>query len=177
MTERQNRYNVTATAAAGPLIHTACGWVPAADPAAPIVRRVTPPAELPMVTALTESPGSHAIVLKTTYRDRADGFRHSTQPVWWVATGATAALVTIGWAIGPVGGWWGFLWGWWVSSLVVSMALVSLVIWLAMWWQWWRASPDAVASRQADSKLRMAERWFDAELERVYGGDNGDNRA
>jgi Zn-dependent protease with chaperone function len=170
-----NRYNVADGAQAGPLLHSAGGWVPAEDPAAPMVRRVTPPAELPIVTALTESPGSHAIVLKTTYQDRAEGFRTSTAPVWFVATGATAALVTIGWAIGPVGGWWAFLWGWWISSLVVAVALVSLLIWLAMWWQWWRASPDAVASRQADARLRMAESWFNRELERVYG--HGDNRA
>jgi hypothetical protein len=40
-----------------------------------------------------------------------------------------------------------------------------------MWVKWHRDGPDAIASRSADARLRMAERWFKKELERTYGGD------
>jgi hypothetical protein len=58
--------------------------------------------------------------------------------------------------------------------MVGVLAMVTLAVWLAMWWTWHRAGPDAIAARQADAQLRMAERWFDHELNRIYGGDYDD---
>ena len=77
----------------------------------------------------------------------------------------------VAWIVGPLTDAWGFLLGWWVTSELLVIALTSVTVWAAMWWRWHRDSPDAIASRAADTRLRMAERWFEAELDRVYGGD------
>lgn len=133
------------------------------------------PAAASALAALTDTPSGSSVSIATTYADRAVGFRTSTLPVWLTFCGATVGLVTVGWLVGPLTGAWGFLWGWWLTSLIAALAIVSLAVWLAMWSMWHRDSPDAIASRTADARLRMAERWWNAELFRVYGGekDNG----
>lgn len=120
---------------------------------------------------LTNTPGAHQVVFKASYTDRADGFVRSTLPLWWAVSGAAAALVLVVWVVGPLTGRWGFLLGWWVTSELLVLAVTSVGVWAAMWWKWHRDSPDAIASRAADTRLRMAERWFEKELHRVYGGD------
>ena len=142
-------------------------------PAAPIVKAL--PTEMSSMSGaaplaeLTNTPAAHQVVFKASYQDRADGFVRSTLPLWWAVSGAAAALVLVVWVIGPLSGKWGFLLGWWVTSEVIVIALTSVGVWAAMWWRWHRDSPDAIASRAADTRLRMAERWFEAELNRVYG--------
>lgn len=120
---------------------------------------------------LTDTPAAHQVVFKASYQDRADGFVRSTLPLWWAVSGASAALVLVAWIVGPLTGMWGFLLGWWVTTEIVVIALTSVGVWAAMWWRWHRDSPDAIASRAADTRLRMAERWFEKELYRVYGDD------
>jgi hypothetical protein len=145
-------------------------------PAAPLARRE--PTEMSSMAGaqplaeLTNTPGAHQVVFKASYTDRADGFVRSTLPLWWAVSGASAALVLVLWVVGPLTGKWGFLLGWWVTSELLVIALSSVAVWAVMWWKWHRDSPDAIASRAADTRLRMAERWFDAELNRVYGRDD-----
>lgn len=123
------------------------------------------------LSELTQTPAAHQVVFKASYEDRAVGFVRSTMPLWWAVSGAAAALVLVVWVIGPLTGKWGFLLGWWVTSELLVIALSSIGVWSIMWWRWHRDSPDAIASRAADTRLRMAEQWFEAELNRVYGGD------
>lgn len=120
---------------------------------------------------LTNTPGAHQVIFKASYTDRADGFVRSTLPLWWAVSGAAAALTLVVWVVGPLTGRWGFLLGWWVTSEILVLAVSSIAVWAAMWWRWHHDSPDAIASRAADTRLRMAERWFEKELHRVYGGD------
>lgn len=148
-------------------------FVPAA---APLARRE--PTEMSSMSGaaplaeLTNTPAAHQVVFKASYQDRADGFVRSTLPLWWAVSGSGAALVLVAWIIGPLTGRWGFLLGWWVTSEILVLAVSSIAVWAAMWWRWHRDSPDAIASRAADTRLRMAERWFEAELNRVYGEDD-----
>jgi hypothetical protein len=79
--------------------------------------------------------------------------------------------VLVVWVVGPLSGKWAFLLGWWVTSELLVIAVTSVGVWAAMWVKWHRDGPDAIASRSADARLRMAERWFEKELERTYGGD------
>jgi hypothetical protein len=136
-----------------------------------------PPAEMSSMAgavplaALTQSPGVHQVELRASYEDRAAGFVRSTLPLWWAVTGAAAALVLVVWVVGPLSGKWAFLLGWWVTSELLVIAVTSVGVWAAMWVKWHRDGPDAIASRSADARLRMAERWFKKELERTYGGD------
>ena len=144
-------------------------------PAAPLATRQ--PTEMSSMSGaaplaeLTNTPAAHQVVFKASYTDRADGFVRSTLPLWWAVSGAAAALVLVVWVVGPLTGKWGFLLGWWVTTEIVVIALTSVGVWSAMWWRWHRDSPDAIASRAADTRLRMAERWFEKELYRVYGDD------
>lgn len=128
------------------------------------------PAAASALQAMTATPESHHVTIATTYTDRAHGFTASTRPVWYVTMGATFGVVTVGWLLGPVGGWWGFLWGWYVVTVIAGLALVSLGVWLVMWRAWHRAGPDAIARATVDARLRMAERLWTLELERMYGG-------
>jgi len=144
-------------------------------PAAPLAKR-TPTEMSSMAGAaplaeLTNTPAAHQVVFKASYTDRADGFVRSTLPLWGAVSGASAALVLVAWIVGPLTGAWGFLLGWWVTSEILVIAVSSIAVWSAMWWRWHRDSPDAIASRAADTRLRMAEKWFNAELNRVYGDD------
>lgn len=142
---------------------------------APIATRA--PAEMSSMAGaqplaeLTNTPGAHQVIFKASYEDRAAGFVRSSLPLWLAVSGAAAALVLVVWVVGPLTGKWGFLFGWWVTSELLILAVSSIAVWAAMWWRWHRDSPDAIASRAADTRLRMAERWFEAELNRVYGGD------
>jgi hypothetical protein len=124
------------------------------------------------MAALTASPGVHLVEFKASYLDRADGFVRSTLPLWWAVSGASAGIVLAIWTFGPLTGRWGFLLGWWATSELLVIALTSIGVWAAMWRKWHKDGPDAIASRAADSRLRMAEKWFSKELDRVYGGDN-----
>ncbi len=143
--------------------------------AAPLAKRT--PAEMSSMSGaaplaeLTNTPAAHVVTFKASYEDRARGFVHSTLPLWWAVSGSGAALVLVAWIVGPLTGLWGFLWGWWLTTEVLVIAVSSIAVWAAMWWRWHRDSPDAIASRAADTRLRMAERWFEAELNRVYGDD------
>lgn len=123
------------------------------------------------LAALTATPGSHMVEFATNYNDRAAGFVRSTLPLWWAVSGASAALVLVVWIVGPLKGWWAFTIGWWITSEILVLALTSVGVWAAMWWRWHHDSPDAIASRSADARLRMAEAWFNRELARVYGDD------
>jgi hypothetical protein len=137
----------------------------------------TPPPEMGSMAgaaplaALTQSPGVHLVEVNATYDDRAAGFVRSTLPLWWAVSGAAAALVLVIWIAGPLSGRWAFALGWWVASELLVLAATSVGVWAAMWWRWHRDGPDAIASRSADARLRMAEEWFRRELDRVYGGD------
>lgn len=123
------------------------------------------------LAALTQSPGVHLVEVNATYEDRAAGFVRSTLPLWWAVSGAAAALVLVIWIAGPLSGRWTFALGWWAASELLILALTSVGVWAAMWWRWHRDGPDAIASRAADARLRMAEQWFTRELNRVYGSD------
>lgn len=119
---------------------------------------------------LTAAPSTHVVELHTNYDDRAAGFVRSTLPLWWAVSGASAAIVLVIWVVGPLSGIWAFALGWWATSEVAVLAVTSVGTWAAMWWRWHRDGPDAIASRAADTRLRMAEKWFNAELERTFGG-------
>jgi hypothetical protein len=123
------------------------------------------------LAALTASPGTHLVELRASYDDRAAGFVRSTLPLWWAVSGAAAAIVLVIWIAGPLSGKWAFALGWWGASELLVLALSSVGVWAAMWWRWHRDGPDAIASRSADARLRMAEEWFRCELNRVYGDD------
>jgi hypothetical protein len=124
------------------------------------------------LAALTATPGTHLVELHATYDDRAAGFVRSTLPMWWAISGASAAIVLVVWVIGPLSNMWAFALGWWATSELLVLALTSVGVWAAMWWRWHRDGPDAIASRSADARLRMAEKWFSAELKRTYGGND-----
>ena len=123
------------------------------------------------LAALTQSPGVHTVEIRTTYTDRAEGFVRSTLPLWWVVAGSAAALVLLVWIIGPLAGKWAFALGWWIASEIGVLSVVSIAVWVTMWWKWHYDSPDAIASRSADARLRMGEKWFERELKRTYGDD------
>lgn len=151
-------------------------WTPPVakrDTFVPAVRESQPemssmPAAANLAT-LTQSPGVHVVELNASYDDRASGFVRSTMPLWWAASGAAATLVLVVWIIGPLSGRWAFAVGWWAMSELGAIALTSIAVWALMWWKWHYDGPDAIASRSADARLRMAEKWFDEELRRVYG--------
>jgi hypothetical protein len=124
------------------------------------------------LAALTASTGSHIVELHASYDDRAAGFVRSTLPMWWAVSGASAAIVLVVWIIGPLSGKWAFEMGWWATSELLTLALASVGVWAVMWWRWHHDGPDAIASRSADTRLRMAERWFSAELKRTYGDND-----
>ena len=121
------------------------------------------------LAALTASPGTHMVELRASYDDRAAGFVRSTLPLWWAVSGAGVAIVLVIWIAGPLSGKWAFALGWWATSELLVVAITSVGTWAAMWWRWHRDGPDAIASRAADTRLRMAEEWFRAELRRTYG--------
>lgn len=121
--------------------------------------------------ALTRSTGVHLVELQASYADRADGFVRSTIPLWLAVSGSAAGLVLVAWLVGPLAGRWAFALGWWIASELGVLAVTSVCVWAAMWWRWHRDGPDAIASRSADARLRMAEKWFDKELGRVYPED------
>jgi hypothetical protein len=123
------------------------------------------------LAALTAAPGTHVVEFQSSYNDRAAGFVRSTLPLWWAVSGAGAAIVLVIWIVGPLSGKWAFALGWWATSELLVLACTSVGVWAAMWWRWHRDGPDAIASRSADARLRMAEDWFRAELKRTYGGD------
>ena len=123
------------------------------------------------LAALTASTGAHVVELHASYDDRAAGFVRSTLPLWWAVSGASAAIVLVVWIVGPLSGKWAFEMGWWATSELLVLAITSVSVWAAMWWRWHRDGPDAIASRSADTRLRMAEQWFSAELKRTYGSD------
>lgn len=123
------------------------------------------------LAALTAAPATHQVVMASSYNDRAAGFVRSTLPLWYTFCGAAAALVLVAWIVGPLTGRWAFAIGWWVTTEILVLAVTSVAVWAAMWWRWHRDSPDAIASRSADVRLRMAEKWFNRELARVYGDD------
>jgi len=156
-------------AAAGLVRTSGPSFVAAAPDAKPI--EMSSMAGAVPLAALTQSPGVHLVELTATYDDRAAGFVRSTLPLWWAVSGAAAAIVLVVWIVGPLSGRWAFALGWWATSELLVIAVTSVGVWAVMWWKWHRDGPDAIASRSADARLRMAERWFDAELHRTYGGD------
>lgn len=156
--------------AASGLVRSGAKYV-AADPKPTQPAQMGSMAGAEPLAALTASPGVHLVEMAASYQDRADGFVRSTLPLWWAVSGAAAAIVLVGWVMGPLTGRWAFALGWWITSELLVLAITSVAVWAAMWWRWHHDGPDAIASRSADARLRMAERWFDAELERTYGGD------
>lgn len=147
----------------------------------PAVREQTSPTMGTMegaanIAALANTPSTHQVQMVTSYADRAIGFRHSTMPIWLAFAGASFALVAVVWILGPLTGQFAFAFGWWVTSEIGVLAVVSLGVWGVMWAKWHHTSPDAIASRTADSRLRMAEEWFNRELDRTYGARNAKHR-
>lgn len=123
------------------------------------------------LAALTATTGTHVVQLHASYDDRAAGFVRSTLPLWWAVSGASAAIVLVVWIVGPLSGAFAFALGWWATWELLVVAITSVGTWAAMWWRWHHDGPDAIASRSADTRLRMAEEWFRAELHRTYGGE------
>jgi hypothetical protein len=56
--------------------------------------------------------------------------------------------------------------------MIAAITLASLFTWAWAWSKWQHVGPDAIASRTADARLRMAEDWFYAELNRMYPEDD-----
>ena len=145
-------------------------------PPAPVerteVRRLTPTDAPAGVAELSRTPESHMVVMKTSYADRAEGFTRSTVAIWRVTATGTAAIVLAVWLLGPVSGAWGWKWGAVAVTEILTITLASLFVWMWAWARWQRVGPDAIASRTADARLRMAQDWFYAELNRLYPEDD-----
>ena len=105
------------------------------------------------------SPATSQVVLKTTYRDRADGYRRATAPLSWalaIAGGLVAvfvksapvfSLVTIAWMFS------GFVTAWLVGWLVHTLA-----------------SPDGTVIAQAYFSYRLIRKEQDYRYQRKGGG-------
>jgi hypothetical protein len=141
---------------------------PVQQPQGPVVVRDAPQG----IDALTKTPESHAVIMKTSYADRAEGFTKSTVALWRTVAMGTGGIVLSVWLLGPVSGAWGWKWGAFSVSMIAAITLASLFTWAWAWSKWQHVGPDAIASRTADARLRMAEDWFYAELNRMYPEDD-----